>query len=530
MQRRDFLKNTSKTLALGSVLPGFSFSALGANSALSSILGHNGVENDHVLVIIQLNGGNDGLNTIIPLDKYSSLSNLRSNLLISESKVLKLSDKDGVGMHPSLNKLHNLYEEKKVSIVQGVGYPQQNYSHFRSTDIWLSGSDASQTLTTGWMGRFLDYEFPNFPTGYPSTAMPDPLAIQIGSLISPAFQGPVIPMAISITSDKDFYDIVNASYSTPSNTAIGKELAYIRQISGQAKTYNEAIVQAANKVSSQYADYPTKNKLADQLKIVAKLVKGGLKTKVYMVSMGGFDTHSAQVDSSDTSQGTHADLMTTLADAIFAFQKDLEYLQIEDRVIGMTFSEFGRRITSNSSVGTDHGSSLPMIFFGKHVQNGVIGNNPIVLDTFTSEDNLAMQYDYRSVYASILNQWFCVPSEDLEKILLKNYQTIPLISKAACATNPTLADHNALINKKWISCYPNPFVDKVTIDYTSQGGHTLIQIFNTEGQVIETLMDRITISGKDTITWYPEVLPNGVYYCRFQNGDIQQVLLIQKVR
>lgn len=528
MKRREFLKNSSKTIALGAVLPGFQFSALGANAALNNLLGSQGIHNDHVLVIIQLNGGNDGLNTIIPLDQYSNLSKLRSNLLISESKVLKLPDNEKVGFHPAMEKLFNLYQEKKVNIVQGVGYPQQNYSHFRSTDIWLSGSDANQTLTTGWMGRYLDYEYPNYPTGYPNEEMPDPLGIQIGSMISPAFQGPILPMAISISSDKNFYDIVNASYSTASNSAIGKELAYVRQIAGQAKTYNEAIVKAANNVTSQYSAYPTKNTLADQLKIVAKLIKGGLKTKVYMVSMGGFDTHANQVDSTDTSVGTHANLLSTLSEAIFAFQKDLEYLQIEDRVLGMTFSEFGRRVNSNSSVGTDHGSSLPMIFFGKQVQSGTIGTNPQILDTFTTQDNLAMQYDFRSVYATVLNQWFCVDNTDLETILLKNYQTLPIIGKSACST-ATISEHNDLLAKKWIHCYPNPFVDKVTIEFNSLGGHTMIQIFNTEGQVLDTLIDRMTLSGKNSIDWNPTNIPDGIYYCRFQQGDIQQVQLIQKV-
>lgn len=531
MKRREFL---NKTIVLGSILPGFSFSAIDKKTALGSLLAGSAEINDHVLVIIQLNGGNDGLNTLIPLDQYTNLAIHRANVLIPENKVLKLNKEDKTGLHPSMTGLQNLYNEGKANFIQSVGYPDQNYSHFRSTDIWLTGSDAKVVENSGWMGRYLNHQFPNYPDAYPNTDMPDPLAIQIGALVSPGFQGPSpgpgIPMAISLTSDKDFYDLVNGAHSTPSNNAIGKELAYIREVAGQAKVYNTAIKNAANKVTQQ-ANYPTNNDLANQLKIVAKLIKGGLKTKIYMVSMGGFDTHSNQVDSSDYTKGSHADLLTKLSEAIAAFQNDLKFLSIEDKVLGMTFSEFGRRIKSNGSNGTDHGSALPMIVFGTNVQGGILGFNPNISPSYTVEDNLPMQYDFRSIYASLLRQWFCIDESAISTILFKNYQTLPIVKNASCSTSEISAYQSDLEEKR-LQCYPNPFTDNETvkIDINSKGGHCLVEIFNTEGKLLSTLLDDKSTPGVYHLTWQTTSIPLGFYYCRFQNESYQSVFTLQKVR
>jgi uncharacterized protein (DUF1501 family) len=534
MKRREFLSNTSKTIALGSIIPGFSFSAIHQQSALGSLLAPIATNNDHVLVIIQMNGGNDGLNTLIPLDQYTNLNIHRANVLIKDTKVLKLNGTANTGIHPAMTALQTMYNEGKVNFVQGVGYPSQNYSHFRSTDIWLSGSDADKYVNSGWMGRYLNAQFPNYPDAYPTVDMPDPLAIQIGALISAGFQGPTpgpgIPMAVSITSDKDFYDLVNGAHSTPGTNAIGKELAYIREVSNQAQTYNTAIKNAALKVTSQ-STYPTGNNLADQLKIVAKLIKGGLKTKIYMVNIGGFDTHSTQVDPTDTSLGTHAKLLGQLSEAISAFQKDLKYLNIEDKVIGMTFSEFGRRIISNGSAGTDHGSALPMMFFGTNVQNGIIGTNPQIAASFTGNDNLAMQYDFRSVYASVLKQWFCIDDTSLNEILFKNYQTLPILKNSACTTG-SISSYQSELEVKRLQCYPNPFGsnDTVKIDINTSGGEVLIEIYTTEGRLVDTIENKKLQPGVYTYNWKNEQLPSGFYYCRMQNEDYQNVFTLQKVR
>ena len=476
-----------------------------------------------MLVLIQLNGGNDGLNTVIPLDQYTNLALARSNILIPDTQVLSLNGITGTGLHPSMTGLQQLFNNGKLNIVQSVSYLNPNYSHFRATDIWLTGSDANQVLATGWGGRYLNYEYPNFPTGYPNSTMPDPLAIQIGSSVSLALQGPAASMGMAISDPTSFYNLINGVQDPAPNTNAGKELTYIRQVAQQSSQYANVILTAANNVSSQSSMYPASglNSLADQLKIVARLIAGGLKTKIYMVSLGGFDTHSAQVDTTTTT-GNHADLLSKLSEAVTAFMDDVTFLNIENRVLGMTFSEFGRRIKSNSSVGTDHGAAAPVFVFGKDVQNQIVGSNPTIGASVSVNDNIPMQYDFRSVYASILQDWFCVPSTDLNTILLQNFQILPIVQSSACA-NVNIHEINKSAGINLISNYPNPFTSSTYISFTTSGGHTLVQVFDNEARLIKTLVDREYDPGTYEVWFENEGYSSGVLYARLQNGSVQQV-------
>src|SRR5688572_1264367 len=466
MKRRDFLRTSLPTATiLPAVLDGYSAKAFHSNSPLMRALMGATTATDHVLVLIQLNGGNDGLNMVIPLEFYSNYFNARSNIAIPQNRVLSLTGTNKTGLHPAMTGLQNLYNEGKVSIVQAVGYPTPNFSHFRATDIWMSASDSDDVVTSGWAGRYLGEEYPNFPNGYPNSTMPDPLAIQIGSVTSLALQGPATNMGMSISDPNNFYNLLSGNSDPVPNTPWGKELTYIRLVSQQTQQYAAVIKDAASKVTQQ-ATYPTQNTLADQLKIVARLIKGGLQTRIYMVSIGGFDTHSSQVNTTDVTTGTHATLMQRVSDAIKAFMDDLKFLGIEDRVTGLTFSEFGRRIKSNASMGTDHGAAAPMIVFGKKVKSGVVGTNPPIPTSASVNDNIPYQYDFRSIYASVLKQWFCVNDTDLQTIMLKNFQDIPLYVNTGCSgTDPVQAGDQLIINK------PNPFDARTVITFTTNGGH-----------------------------------------------------------
>jgi uncharacterized protein (DUF1501 family) len=381
-------------------------------------------------VLIQLNGGNDGLNTVIPLEYYDTYYKARTNIAIPQDKVLRLQGNDKTGLHPAMPELQQLYAAGKLTIVQGVSYPQPNFSHFRATDIWLTGADAGQILPTGWAGRYLDEEYPQFPNHYPNPGMPDPLAIQVGSLVSPALQGPALTMGMAISNPNSFYDLLNDRSAPAPATRAGDQLAYIREMAVKTDQYAGVIKKAAQKVTRQSDCYPPtgKNPLADQLKIVARLIAGGLKTRFYLVSMGGFDTHAKQTDNTDTTTGNHAKLLGRLSEAINAFQDDLGGLQVEDRVIGMTFSEFGRRIQSNASGGTDHGAAAPVFIFGGKIQAGIIGQNPTWPDKLTVNDNLAMQYDFRSVYSTLLEKWFLADQATADSVLFKSYAPITFIA------------------------------------------------------------------------------------------------------
>src|ERR1700722_19652710 len=403
MKRRDFFRSSVPVL-LPALLPGISLRAM-----TSSFLRPLRKEaSDHVLVLIQLSGGNDGLNTVIPLQYYDAYHSARANIAIPEEKVLRLEGFDGTGLHPAMPELQQLFNAGKLTIVQGVSYPQPNFSHFRATDIWLTGADPAQILPTGWAGCYLDELYPQFPNNYPNPDMPDPLAIQVGSLVSPALQGPGLTMGMAISNPNSFYDLINDKSAPVADSRAGDQLAYIREMSVKTDQYAGGIKAAAQKVTKQSDCYPSpgKNPLADQLKIVARLVAGGLRTQFYLVSMGGFDTHARQVEPSDPTTGAHARLLARLSEAINAFQDDLTLLQVSDRVMGMTFSEFGRRIQSNASGGTDHGAAAPVFVFGGKGRPGVMGQNPVWPDHLTVNDNLTMQHDFRAIYSTLLERWF----------------------------------------------------------------------------------------------------------------------------
>jgi uncharacterized protein (DUF1501 family) len=524
MKRREFLRNTMPVgIMLPSLVGGLSFKAFGIESPLAQSMLMPVTNTDHVLVVIQLNGGNDGLNTIIPLANFSNYANARPNIFIPENKVLSLTGIQKAGLHPAMTGLQSMYNDGKLNIVQSAGYPQPSFSHFRATDIWMSGSDSTDVVNSGWAGRYLNYEYPNFPNGYPNASMRDPLAIQIGSATSLTLQGPAVSMGMSISNTSNFYNLLSGVQDPAPATPAGKELSFVRLVAQQTQQYAAVIKDAATKVPQQVT-YPTNNSLADQLKIVARLIKGGLQTRVYMVSFGGFDTHASQVNSTDTTTGTHATLLGRVSDAIKAFQDDLKFLEIEDRVVGVTFSEFGRRIKSNASTGTDHGSAAPLFVFGKHVMGNVLGETPSFGASVAVNDNIPFQYDFRSIYSTLLANWLCVDDKDLQQVMLKNYQTLPLVNAAACKKAVNLSGETLVHN------YPNPFTSSTVISFKTNGGHTLIQIIDTTGRVIANLVDKEYTAGTFAVSFNGGSLPTGVYYVRLQNLSVQQVRPMIKVR
>ncbi|HRG33625.1 MAG: DUF1501 domain-containing protein [Saprospiraceae bacterium] len=530
MKRRKFLQSVPITLG------GITMSAYASNPLLSDIT-FSLLETDKVLVIIQLNGGNDGLNTVIPLDQYAVLSksNIRQSILIPESKVLKLpGTNDMVGLHPSLGALHNLYLDNKLAIIQSVGYPQFSYSHFRAADIWISGANANELLNSGWAARYLSYEYPNYPIGFPNATMPDPLAIRLGGTITLGLQNLGVSMGISIYNTKDPLNLTGNLFSDPvTQDYMGKELAYAREVLRQTDKFGDAVQAAGDKGRNLSTKYPKSSELGytlgTQLSMVAKLIDGGSKTRIFWLSTGGFDTHAAQVDATDHTIGVHANLLKGVSDAVGGFMDDLKLMGHEDRVLGMTFSEFGRRIIATSSAGTDHGAAQPLFVFGGKVNGGVFGNNPIIDPASNVNSNLPMQYDFRSVYASILEDWFCVPTSDIDKILFKNYQKLSFINPNNCLNTAT-HDKNNSLGKNMIYAYPNPFVESTKIKFETFGGFVMIEILNNQGTQIKTVLNIILPPGKYDVDCNLEDAPEGIYYIRIQNEQLQQVKPVMKIR
>lgn len=401
---------------------GLPIHAFGQESAIHKTRNSNG----KILVLVRMNGGNDGLNTVIPLDKYAELTAARADILIPSNQVLSLTGNPTTGLHPAMTAMQNMYNNGKLNIVQGVSYPNPSYSHFRATDIYSSASDASLFVNTGWIGRFIDNQFPGAPTAYPNTSFTDPLSIEIGSMASSVLVGSQGLNGFTISDINYFYNIVNGTVDPAPNTRGGNELTYVRFIAQQTQAYTNTI-QAAAGLGTNQASYPANNYLADQLKIVAQLISGGLQTPVYIVSIDGFDTHDTQVDSSDHKLGYHADLLHDLSEAIGAFQQDLEVQNLDHKVVGLTFSEFGRRIISNGSNGTDHGEAAPMFVFGTQVISSSIGTSPNLPAAATVDDSVPMQHDFRSVYSTILTDWFGMSQAAVNSVMNgSSYQWLPI--------------------------------------------------------------------------------------------------------
>ncbi|MDB5104144.1 MAG: hypothetical protein JWP91_1833 [Fibrobacteres bacterium] len=509
MDRRRFLKIGASAAAVplagGSMAAqAFGMSPLDALAASAA--------NDRVLVVVRLDGGNDGLNTVLPLDQYANLAKARANILIPEAKAVKLTA--ATGLHPALGGFAKLYADGKLQIIQSVGYPSHNQSHFRSTDIWFSASEYNQILSTGWLGRYLETVYPGYPDGFPSKDFPDPPAIQIGSSLYTLLQGENVPMGMAVANATSIYSLVPAGFDTAPKTPAGHELTFIRQMFTETQKYGESIKKALAAAANKSALYPaTGNTLSDQLKGVARLIAGGMQTKIYVVTLRGFDTHANQVLAADVATGAHALLLTKLNDAIVAFQDDLRLLGLENRVIGMTMSEFGRRILSNASLGTDHGTSAPLFVWGDPVAGGILGTNPVIPATVTVKDNVPMQYDYRSVYSSILKDWLGVTGADLTKVLLKDFPALPIVGTPILqrASNPSGADLE--------QNFPNPFREATTLRYRVDAGERVrLRVFDSRGGLVRVVVDGFHAAGSYARTLEAGALRPGIYFCRLEIG------------
>lgn len=475
-------------------------------------MGFSGIneENDRVLVLVQLNGGCDGLNTIIPLDQYSGLAQVRSNILIPENKVLGLTDE--TGLHPTMSGLQNLFSDGKLNIVQNVGYPNQNRSHFRSKDIWMTGSPADEFWTTGWLGRYYYNRYPDFPEGYPNAENPHPFAITLGNIVSETCQGPAANYSMTLNDPFSLSPLTEGEGDELPDTPYGEELRFLRLSISQTNDYSEVITAAAEQ-GTNAVEYPDDNDLATQLRTVALLVAGGLQTKVYVVNLGGFDTHANQVSATDPTAGEHADLLRTLSEAIAVFQADLQGLGIEERVVGMTFTEFGRRIRSNDSLGSDHGTAAPLIAFGSCVNGAILGDNPEIAADVGKSEGVPMQYDFRDVYGSILMDWFEVPEDKVHDILHEDFQYIPVLRDCAYTTDlyhPDFTDPVEVMN------FPNPFRDWTTITFQCRNEWARLSIFDVLGSELRVLVNQRLPAGEHQVRFDGSGLATGTYFYRLQ--------------
>ncbi|MEM9083946.1 MAG: DUF1501 domain-containing protein [Planctomycetota bacterium] len=403
--RRRFLSNGLLFASAAVTVPTFinrSAASVFAQTS-SSVSSIAGVPQDHVLVVIQLSGGNDGLNTVIPYrdDSYYSA---RRGIGIPQNEALTIESGVDVALHPALQSMKDMYDEGLISIVQGVGYPNPNRSHFMSMDIWHT-ADTTGT-GDGWLGRYFDNECAGSPDGCSGTA-----SIAIGRTAPLAMQGRTQqPIAfenedlfrwigddISDPAEHAYDELMNPNQHIPYEP--GSNADFLTRTTLDAQVASDKIRRA---VSMQpLVQYPG-NSLAQQLQKVGAMIRAGLDTRVYYVTLGGFDTHAGQ----GGPQGRHANLLRQVADSLRAFYNDLKQQGNDGRVLTVTFSEFGRRVAQNGSGGTDHGTAAPLFLAGPMVRQGVLGKHPSLSDL--DQGDLKHTVDFRSVYAAVLEDWLGV--------------------------------------------------------------------------------------------------------------------------
>jgi uncharacterized protein (DUF1501 family) len=504
MQRRKFLKNIGALSSAPLFLQGLPINAFSTASMLP-LLDCQGI-NDRVMVVIFLKGANDGLNTIIPANQYDDyvikrpnikLNNVgESNGIINLDTTVDISRQ--VGIHPTMTAFKNMYDSGIANVIQAVGYPQPNKSHFKATDLWLSGGDGTSpnfNISSGWIGRYLESSFPGV-YGISTPEFPDPLGIQFGDTKpSNSFHNHEKEyLGINLTDQNlsNLFGLLNgigtAPHSTLPTSEYGDELNYIMNVENSTNSYGSRISSVFNSGNNSSVTYPSSG-LANQLKSVARLLKGGIKTKVFLTHKGGFDTHVNQVVESDTHTGTHANLLKDVFDSVKAFHDDLNALGLEQRVVTVTFSEFGRKVAQNGSLGTDHGNFAPMFMFGPAVKAGIIGNNIVVNDItadgnmFEGADNSQMQFDYRSIFKTLLKDWLGAGQTILDQSMFSSYNTVNDLLEPTAVVDPT--------------CYFEPICyDYITSKFDGAKGslRNVISCLPANGMAKIALSDNLPIS------------------------------------
>ena len=544
MKRRNFIKLLS-TASVLSLLPTDVF-ALFKSAGMETCPNINGKK----IVLVQLAGANDGLNTVVPINQYDKYASLRPNIKLSNTGIngiinldTNLSLANQVGLHPSLVGFKSLYDSGLMRVIQGVGYPTQDKSHFKSTDLWLSGGDgtpANNVSQSGWVGRFLENYYADYLTAN------FPLGIQLGSSEnSLGFHGEVehgMSLNINGQDPSGFYSVINglggAAPNNIPNSEYGDLLKFILENDTSSNTYAQTISAAFNNGSNSLT-YPNTS-IANQLKTVARFISGGLQTKVYLVKIGGFDTHDLQVAAKTTSHlGKHADLLTQISESIKTFITDLNNQNKGEDVIAVTFSEFGRKAAENGNLGTDHGEIAPMFVFGSSIAPGVSGTN-INLNEAVVGNNYqvqTVQHDYRRVFSTILQDWFGANNATLD-LSFYNYTTnsgyantkITNMIKSQNRVPPSCYNYKVLELddfeiKNEVVVYPNPSSEIISVH--SPNNINSITVYSIDGRSIQTYINPITSSD---FTIKVQNLSVGLYNLKVNtdNGTFSKKVIIRR--
>ncbi len=434
--RREFLAKSSLFASAALTVPAFiQSSALALPRPALGLSSISGVDEGKILVVVQLSGGNDGLNTLVPY-RDDAYHRVRPRIALSPNEVLALGRNGYTGLHGSMTGIKNLYDQGLCAIVQGVGYPNPNRSHFASMDIWHTADESG--TGDGWIGRYMDAQCCGYGKGEsgtpdgskPQLVTPPPPPISIGREAPLALHGrTMMPLSIENAdlyqwSGKkvsqrlaDEYE-ARLEHQNALNTESGRDdnHAFLVRTALDARISSERIRKAVD--TESLVRYPDSD-LGRQLSMVGSMIRANMETRVFYTSFGSFDTHANQ----GGAQGSHARLLAQLSEAVSAFYADLKAQGNESRVLTMCFSEFGRRVGQNGSGGTDHGTAAPMFLFGPMVKPGLHARYPSL--TNLDEGDLRYTADFRQVYAEILDDWLSTTSRD---VLGRSYNHLRVIN------------------------------------------------------------------------------------------------------
>ncbi|MBL7826931.1 MAG: DUF1501 domain-containing protein [Saprospiraceae bacterium] len=552
MKRRNFLKIFPAASVSPFMVNGFPMRPF-SNSKISQVLNSCDGINDRVLVLIQLKGGNDGLNCVIPIPQYDAYAELRPIIKVPETgpeKFIRLDNTlpsaDQVGLHPTMSGMKEMYDKGWMSIVQAVGYESMNGSHFKGTDLWMSGGDGTPdhfNIRSGWMARALQAMYPNIQGAPIPPDQVYPLGIQIGDPNpSLGFHAETDHQNVINLYGQDpagFYTLVQTIGGTPlanlPDSEYGDELEYIMGVEKAVDEYSVYITQAFNAGSNAITSYP-QTTLAYQLKTVARLIKGGCKTKIYLCNMGGFDTHGDQLAPEGiVTEGGHADLLRTLSDAVRYFFNDLHEMGLGEQVAACTFSEFGRCARENGSKGTDHGTLAPMFIFGEAIKAGVQGTNVDLANLAGDNQLQGMQFDYRQVFTTLLQDWLGASNEVLATTLFTDYAKLPFVDanfvvSPDCYIGGTVDVWEGAIVKNSMKVSPNPAVVRAEVSFHAhQPFEGKLTVHSLGGAVVSSMLVNVQ-PGTNRYFLDVRTLPAATYFVRLENrrtGAAEVIKLIK---
>ncbi len=499
MKRREFLKQVG---IIGGGAAAFSLGGL-PMKAMAKPFFNVKTFNGKILVILQLKGGNDGLNTVIPFEDDLYYTN-RPSLAIPKSNIIKLNSL--LGLNPNLQPLKQLFDDGKMSIIQSVGYENQDRSHFRSTDVWLSASDVDKFYFDGWLGRTLEDAYPD----YPNTIPEHPMAIELGSTQSLLLESKNGGMGVSFDDPWQFNQLAKGLSITNEpipNTLAGKELEFLRQVASQSKKYADVVKQYADN-GWHDVEYPD-TWIGWQLRVIADLISGGMETPVYAASHWGFDTHGKQND-------IHPQLLKEFADAVLAFQRDIETLGLADKVVLMTISEFGRRVAENGGRGTDHGAAAPLFVFGSKINGGIYGKQ-LDLSKLDPLGDIPYEFDFRQIYATVMKNHLGIGNTATNKILKRDFETLSFINEPTGVRN--VVPNNFSLSQN----YPNPFNPTTKIKFgIGKSSKVKLTVYDMLGRKIIDLVNGYYKAGNYTIDFNANAngkkLASGVYIYKINAG------------